>query len=44
MSDLEMFDAVSRKIGELSHEIQRRGFVLTAPITLAWSQSAWSTG
>ena len=31
MSDLELIDAVARKTGEDSHEIRRRGFVLTGP-------------
>jgi hypothetical protein len=31
MSDLELFDAVAQKTGEDSHEIRRRGFVLTGP-------------
>jgi len=29
MADRELFDAVARKTDEDSHEIQRRGFVLT---------------
>ena len=29
MSDLELIDAVAQKTGEDSHEIRRRGFVLT---------------
>ncbi len=31
MSDRDLFDAVARKTGEDSHEIARRGFVLTGP-------------
>ena len=31
MSDLELIDAVAQKTGEDSHEIRRRGFVLTGP-------------
>ena len=31
MSDRDLFDAVARKTGEDSHEIRRRGFVLTGP-------------
>jgi hypothetical protein len=31
MSDSELFDAVAQKTGEDSHEIRRRGFVLTGP-------------
>ena len=31
MSDLELFDAVAHKTGEDSHEIRRRGFMLTGP-------------
>ena len=31
MSDLDLFAAVARKTGEDSHEIRRRGFVLTGP-------------
>jgi hypothetical protein len=31
MSDFELIDAVARKTGEDSHEIQRRGFSLTGP-------------
>ena len=31
MSDLELNDAVALKTGENSHEIRRRGFVLTGP-------------
>ena len=31
MSDLELFDAVAHVTGEDSHEIRRRGFVLTGP-------------
>ena len=31
MSDLELIDAVAHKTGEDSHEIRRRGFVLTGP-------------
>jgi hypothetical protein len=31
MSDRDLFDAVARKTGECSHEIARRGFVLTGP-------------
>jgi len=31
MSDLELIDAVARKTGDDSHEIRRRGFVLTGP-------------
>jgi hypothetical protein len=31
MSDLELIDAVALKTGEDSHEIRRRGFVLTGP-------------
>jgi hypothetical protein len=31
MSDLELIDAVAKKTGEDSHEIRRRGFVLTGP-------------
>jgi hypothetical protein len=31
MSDLELIDAVARKTGEDSHEIRRRGFMLTGP-------------
>ena len=31
MSDSDLFDAVARKTGEDSHEIRRRGFVLTGP-------------
>ena len=31
MSDLELLDAVALKTGEDSHEIRRRGFVLTGP-------------
>ena len=31
MSDLELFDAVAQKTSEDSHEIRRRGFVLTGP-------------
>ena len=31
MSELELIDAVAQKTGEDSHEIRRRGFVLTGP-------------
>jgi hypothetical protein len=31
MSDFELIDAVARKTGEDSHEIRRRGFMLTGP-------------
>ena len=31
MSDSDLFDAVAQKTGEDSHEIRRRGFVLTGP-------------
>ena len=31
MSDSDLFDAVAQKTGENSHEIRRRGFVLTGP-------------
>jgi hypothetical protein len=31
MSDRDLFDAVARKTGEDSHEIRRRGFMLTGP-------------
>ncbi len=31
MSDLELIDAVAKKTGEDSHEIRRRGFMLTGP-------------
>ena len=31
MSDADLFDAVAQKTGEDSHEIRRRGFVLTGP-------------
>jgi hypothetical protein len=31
MSDSDLFDAVAKKTGEDSHEIRRRGFVLTGP-------------
>jgi hypothetical protein len=31
MSDRDLIDAVARKTGEDSHEIRRRGFVLTGP-------------
>ena len=31
MSDRDLYDAVARKTGEDSHEIARRGFVLTVP-------------
>jgi len=31
MSDLELIDAVAKKTGEDSHEIRRRGFILTGP-------------
>ena len=31
MSDLELIDAVAHVTGEDSHEIRRRGFVLTGP-------------
>ena len=31
MSDRDLFDAVAHKTGEDSHEIRRRGFVLTGP-------------
>jgi hypothetical protein len=31
MSDIDLFAAVARKTGEDSHEIRRRGFVLTGP-------------
>ncbi|MFM8282783.1 MAG: hypothetical protein ACKOCW_04415 [Planctomycetaceae bacterium] len=31
MSDLELIAAVARKTGEDSHEIRRRGFMLTTP-------------
>jgi hypothetical protein len=31
VSDLELIRAVARKTGEDSHEIRRRGFVLTGP-------------
>ena len=31
MSDSDLLDAVARKTGEDSHEIRRRGFVLTGP-------------
>ena len=31
MSDSDLFDAVAQKTGEDSHEIHRRGFVLTGP-------------
>ena len=31
MSDLELIDAVALKTGEDSHEIRRRGFMLTGP-------------
>ena len=31
MSDRDLIDAVAQKTGEASHEIRRRGFVLTGP-------------
>ena len=31
MSDSDLFDAVARVTGEDSHEIRRRGFMLTGP-------------
>ena len=31
MSDLELIDAVAQKTGEDTHEIRRRGFMLTGP-------------
>jgi len=31
MNDSDLFDAVAQKTGEDSHEIRRRGFVLTGP-------------
>jgi hypothetical protein len=31
MSDRDLIDAVARKTGEDSHEIRRRGFMLTGP-------------
>ena len=31
MSDLELIEAVAKKTGEDSHEIRRRGFILTDP-------------
>ena len=31
MSDIDLIDAVARKTGEDSHEIRRRGFMLTEP-------------
>ena len=31
MSDSDLIDAVAQKTGEDSHEIRRRGFVLTGP-------------
>ena len=31
MSDRDLIDAVAQKTGEDSHEIRRRGFVLTGP-------------
>ena len=31
MSDSDLFDAVAQKTGEDSHEIRRRGFMLTGP-------------
>ncbi len=31
MSDLELINAVAKKTGEDSHEIRRRGFMLTGP-------------
>ena len=31
MSDSDLFDAMALKTGEDSHEIRRRGFVLTGP-------------
>jgi hypothetical protein len=31
MSDSDLFDAVALKTGEDSHEIRRRGFMLTGP-------------
>jgi hypothetical protein len=31
MSDRDLFDAVAQKTGEDSHEIRRRGFMLTGP-------------
>ena len=31
MSDLELIDAVAKKTGEDTHEIRRRGFMLTGP-------------
>ena len=31
MSDLDLYAAVAQKTGEDSHEIRRRGFVLTGP-------------
>ena len=31
MSDSDLFNAVAKKTGEDSHEIRRRGFVLTGP-------------
>jgi hypothetical protein len=31
MSDIELIDAVAQKTGEDSHEIRRRGFMLTGP-------------
>ena len=31
MSDFDLFDAVAKKTGEDSHEIRRRGFMLTGP-------------
>ena len=40
MSDLELFDAVALKTGEDSHEIRRRGFVLTEPTSTGPKRSA----
>ena len=31
MSDIDLIDAVAQKTGEDSHEIRRRGFMLTSP-------------
>ena len=31
MSDIDLIDAVAQKTGEDSHEIRRRGFMLTGP-------------
>ena len=40
MPELELIDAVARKTGEDSHEIRRRGFVLTTADELGIRQAS----